>query len=99
MRSTRTLSSQKNAGVTDEQVRTILAGRRPQDLAESGELAYDAVTALLEGGVLASPIYEKALTLFGQHGVNELIYLVGHYCFVSITLNGFDVPVPGGGPV
>jgi hypothetical protein len=40
-----------------------------------------------------------ALGLFGQPGVSELIYLVylvGHYCFVSMTLNGFDIPVPDG---
>ena len=30
----------------------------------------------------------------GQHGANELIYLVGLYCMVSMTLNGFNVPVP-----
>jgi 4-carboxymuconolactone decarboxylase len=88
----------KSAGVTDDQVLAILAGRRPRDFAESEDLAYVAATALLQGGVLASPIYEKALALFGQHGLNELIYLVGHYCFVSITLNGFDIPVPGADP-
>ena len=31
---------------------------------------------------------------FGQHGTNELIYLVGLYALVSTTLNGFNVPVP-----
>jgi hypothetical protein len=27
-------------------------------------------------------------------GLAELIYLVGHYCFVSTTLNGFAIGVP-----
>jgi hypothetical protein len=31
---------------------------------------------------------------FGVHGASELCYLVGLYCLVSVTLNGFDVPVP-----
>jgi hypothetical protein len=31
---------------------------------------------------------------FGQHGTNEMIYLVGLYSLVSMTLNGFNVPVP-----
>jgi hypothetical protein len=31
---------------------------------------------------------------FGQHGTNEMIYLVGLYSMVSTTLNGFNVPVP-----
>jgi hypothetical protein len=31
---------------------------------------------------------------FGLSGEAELIYLVGLYCLVSVTLNDFDVPVP-----
>jgi hypothetical protein len=31
---------------------------------------------------------------FGVHGAGELIYLVGLYCFISVILNGFNVPVP-----
>jgi hypothetical protein len=50
---------------------------------------------LLNGGVLASPIWSRGLAAFGEKGVREIVYLVGHYCFVSLTLNGFDIPVPG----
>ena len=35
-----------------------------------------------------------AVKTFGVHGAAELIYLVGLYCLVSVTLNGFNVPVP-----
>jgi hypothetical protein len=38
--------------------------------------------------------YRAAVDAFGVHGVAELCYLVGLYCLVSVTLNGFDVPVP-----
>jgi hypothetical protein len=38
--------------------------------------------------------YRAAVQAFGQHGTAELIYLVGLYCLVSVTLNGFNVPVP-----
>jgi hypothetical protein len=34
------------------------------------------------------------VSVFGKDGAAELIYLVGLYCLVSVTLNGFDVPVP-----
>ena len=37
--------------------------------------------------------YQQAVTLFGEEAT-EFIYLVGLYCMVSVTLNGFDVPVP-----
>ena len=38
--------------------------------------------------------YRQAVQAFGEYGAAELIYLVGVYCLVSVTLNGFDVPVP-----
>ena len=38
---------------------------------------------------------EEALREARQsEGTAEFIYLVGLYCMVSVTLNGFDVPVP-----
>jgi 4-carboxymuconolactone decarboxylase len=73
---------------------TIAAGNRPDDLSDEEAAGYDVAHALMKGGVLPEPTYRRALELFGQPGLNELIYLVGHYCFVSVTLNGFDVPVP-----
>lgn len=44
--------------------------------------------------MLPELIYRQTVKAFGQHGAAELIYLVGFYCFISVTLNGFDVPVP-----
>jgi 4-carboxymuconolactone decarboxylase len=85
------------AGISEAQIATITSGHRPLDLSEEAQTAFDVAAALLNGGVLTTPAYQRAIELFGQPGVNELIYLVGHYCFVSITLNGFDIPVPNGG--
>jgi hypothetical protein len=44
--------------------------------------------------VLPELTYRQAVDAFGESGAAELIYLVGLYCLVSCTLNGFDVPVP-----
>jgi 4-carboxymuconolactone decarboxylase len=49
---------------------------------------------LVRGGTLPEPLYRLAVDTFGQHGTNEMIYLVGLYSLVSMTLNGFNVPVP-----
>ena len=83
-------------GMSARRIATLAAGGRPEDLADEEAAGFDVATALLAGGVLPEPTYRQAVALFGQRGTNELIYLVGHYCFVSITLNGFAVPVPGG---
>jgi len=81
-------------GLSDDKVATILAGQRPSDLTRDETIAYDVAAALLHHGTLPELIYRQAVEAFTQHGAAELIYLVGLYCLVSVTLNGFNVPVP-----
>jgi len=81
-------------GLSDDTLATIVAGQRPGDLPRDQAIAYDVAAALVNGGVLPALSYQQAVKEFGQHGAAELIYLVGLYCMVSVTLNGFDVPVP-----
>jgi hypothetical protein len=57
-------------------------------------VAYDLAYALVSGGVLPALTYRQAIALFGEEATAEFIYLVGLCCMVSVTLNGFDVPVP-----
>ena len=60
----------------------------------SGKLA-DAINKAFGGfDKFKEQFSDLAVKTFGQHGANELIYLVGLYCLVSMTLNGFNVPVP-----
>jgi 4-carboxymuconolactone decarboxylase len=80
--------------ISDARLATLAAGGRPGDLTEQEAAGYDVAAALINGGVLPEPTYRHALALFGQGGLAELIYLVGHYCFVSTTLNGFAIGVP-----
>jgi 4-carboxymuconolactone decarboxylase len=80
--------------ISDARLATLAAGERPGDLTEQEAAGYDVATALINGGVLPEPTYRHALALFGQRGLAELIYLVGHYCFVSTTLNGLAIGVP-----
>lgn len=84
----------ENANMSNERLATLVANLKPTDLAEDESAAYDLAYALCRGGVLPEPIYRIAVNKFGQHGTNELIYLVGLYSMISTTLNGFNVPVP-----
>ncbi len=81
-------------GMGEARLSTLVAGCRPPDLTEPEACAYDTAFGLVSGGVLPEPCYRRAVALFGQHGANELIYLIGLYCMVSTTLNAFNVPVP-----
>jgi len=80
--------------ISDDRLATLVSGSRPDGLSKEQGIGYDVAYALVNGGVLPEPVYRLAVNTFGQHGANELIYLVGLYCLVSITLNGFNVPVP-----
>jgi alkylhydroperoxidase family enzyme len=81
-------------GLGDDKLATIVAGQRPADLTREEGIAYDIASTLVNHGVLPELNYCLAVQTFGKHGAAELIYLVGLYCLVSVTLNGFDVPVP-----
>jgi 4-carboxymuconolactone decarboxylase len=81
-------------GLPDAKIATIAAGQRPSDLNKEEAVAYDVAAALVSGGLLPALVYHEAVAMFGENGTAELIYLIGLYCAVSVTLNGFDVPVP-----
>jgi 4-carboxymuconolactone decarboxylase len=81
-------------GLPDDKIATIVAGQRPSDLTREEAVAYDVASALVSGGVLPSLTYQQSVVAFGEEGTAEFINLVGLYCMVSVTLNGFDVPVP-----
>ena len=81
-------------GMAEERLATLMAGVKPNDFSKSESIAYDLAFTLSNGGTLPEPTYRLAVETFGQHGTNELIYLVGLYALVSTTLNGFNVPVP-----
>ena len=81
-------------GMTEKRLSTLVADIKPDDLADDESVAYDVAFKLVRGGTLPEPLYRLAIETFGQHGTNELIYLVGLYSLVSTTLNGFNVPVP-----
>ena len=81
-------------GLPDDTLATIVAGQRPGDLSRDLAIAYDLASALVNGGALPELTYKQAVAAFGESATAELIYLVGLYCLVSVTLNGFDVPIP-----
>jgi alkylhydroperoxidase family enzyme len=81
-------------GMRLERLASLASDVKPMDFSPEESVVYDFSYALVRGGVLPEPIYRLAVDSFGQHGTNELIYLVGLYSLVSTTLNGFNVPVP-----
>ena len=86
----------KQAGVSENIITAIKHGERPDFSNEAEAIAYDVTSELYRTQRLTDASYAKAAQHFGDSGVFELIALVGYYSLVSLLLNGFDIPLPGG---
>ena len=82
-------------GVAQETIDAIFAERRPEQAPEDERLVYDVSRTLHETRDLPLDLYQRAVARFGEQGLVELVSVLGFYTFVSMTLNAFDVPMPG----
>jgi alkylhydroperoxidase family enzyme len=85
----------RRAGLAEDKIATIAAGQRPCGLTHDEGVAYDMVAALNRGGPVPESTYGATLTTFGEDGLAEIVFLVGCFSMVAVTLNAFDVPEPG----
>ena len=77
-----------------DRISALIANIKPVDLNPDEAAAFDLVYALCRGGPLPDATWRLAVAAFGDKGAAQLIYLVGLYAYISMSLNGFDVPVP-----
>jgi alkylhydroperoxidase family enzyme len=85
----------QRAGLAEQKIATIVAGERPADLTHDESVAYDMAAALNRGGPLPETTYRAVLTTFGDVALAEIVFLVGCFSMVGVTLNAFDASVPG----
>jgi 4-carboxymuconolactone decarboxylase len=85
----------QRAGLAEPKIATIAAGERPADLTHDEGVAYDMAAALNRGGPLPESTYRAVLTAFGEQALAEIVFLVGCFSMVGVTLNAFEALVPG----
>lgn len=85
-----------DVGLSPSQISTLASGGCPPDLSEEEMIGHHVARCLSAGRILPQSTYDLANRLLGEAGVGELAYLVGGYCLISVLLNCFDVPLPGG---
>ncbi|MFA6083496.1 carboxymuconolactone decarboxylase family protein [Mucilaginibacter sp.] len=81
-------------GLSENKIATISSGQRPAELSEEEGLGFDVAAVLTKGAQLPDSLYQLAKNKFGEHGLTELVHLIGVYCLVSVLLNAYDVAVP-----
>ena len=90
------------AGHVQATIDAMLAGERPDFSAAPGAdadkeyMVHDYANELVAQGRVSDKTHAKAIALFGEQGVVDLVGVIGYYHLVSLTLNAFNVPLPEG---
>jgi len=84
----------RQAGVPESIIAAIKVGARPEFEDPGDRACYQMAQELHNDKRLSQATYDAAVAEFNEVGVAELIALCGFYSMVSMTLNGFDVPLP-----
>lgn len=86
----------REAGVSDAVINAIKQGEQPNFEDTSEAVAYDVVTELHGTQRVSDATYARAVDMFGETGVFEIVSLVGYYTLISVVLNTFDIPLAEG---
>jgi 4-carboxymuconolactone decarboxylase len=87
------------AGLDPKIAEELAAGKRPSSMKDDETAVYEFCTQLHRNKKVDDAAYNRALALFGEQGVVDLIGVSGYYTAVSMTLNVAQVPVPEGAPL
>lgn len=88
----------RKAGVADDEIAAIRAGREPAFASDDQQIVYDYAIELLRDHAVGEVSYQRALDALGTVGVVELTALIGYYVMVAMTLNAHEIPLPDGAP-
>jgi 4-carboxymuconolactone decarboxylase len=84
------------AGLSEETVKAIAAGRRPQRMSDDEEAIYDFCTELHANHSVSDATYARALEKFGEQGIVDMVGVNGYYTFLSMLMNVARTPAPQG---
>jgi 4-carboxymuconolactone decarboxylase len=82
-------------GVGPDVVEAIRERRTPNFPREDERLVYDITLELNTTHRLSAATFDRGIAAFGEQQMVELISGVGFYSMVAMTLNAFEVAVPG----
>jgi 4-carboxymuconolactone decarboxylase len=84
------------AGLRPEIAAAIADARRPANMAEDEEAAYDMSIEIQRTKRVSDATWNKAVAKFGEQGVIDLLGINGYYTFLAITLNAARTALPAG---
>jgi 4-carboxymuconolactone decarboxylase len=82
------------AGISPATVDAIAAGEVPTLEAEDERVVFAFARQTLRHRRVDDPTWARALALFGEQGVVDLMGVVGYYTMLSFVMNGAQTPPP-----
>ena len=91
----------KNAGVSEEAIRGIKESSTPEEMngimSENQKAVYKYATELHDTKRVSDTRHRDALKAVGsEQALIDLVFTMGFYHQISMTLNAFDIPLPPG---
>jgi 4-carboxymuconolactone decarboxylase len=86
----------REAGLADAIIEAIRVRQRPAAMQDDEAAIYDFCNEAYALHYVTDDTYARAIALFGEPTVVELVGVIGYYCLVSLTLNVFRMPLPDG---
>jgi len=83
------------AGLEPTIIAAIAARRTPEFPDAEAALVHEFASVLLATGRVPPALYARGVETFGERGVVELVGVLGYYCLVALTLNAFELGLPG----
>lgn len=83
------------AGLDPQIISAIAARQLPQLPDSRHEAVYAVSSTLLATGRVPGDVYARGISHLGEPGMVELVAVLGYYCMVSLTLNAFELGLPG----
>lgn len=84
-----------DAGLDPKLIAAIAARRTPTMDDERQRAVYEVSSTLLSTGRVPTHLYAFGVSQLGERGMVELVGVLGYYCMVSLTLNTFELGLPG----
>lgn len=86
----------REGGLAAEIIEAIRLGKRPANMKPDETAVYDFCSELHANKRVSDAAYRKAVEIFGEKTVVELLGINGYYVLVSMVLNTAQVPLPDG---
>ena len=88
----------RDEGISDEVIQAVFEQRLPENAPQDELLTIEVCRALHESHDLPRQLYDRAIAMWGEQGLMDIIQTIGFYTFVSMTLNSFNIPTAASDP-